>query len=130
MAPPRSPGPGQESLQQMRNLRILLAAVMGACVSMTAVNASAASPRLFSVGFNSSRNNPQQIGADAFKQELDKHFKGRISVDERGTNSFGSENALVAGMLSGALDVAIVTGPTIGPVVPEFGVFDVPFPVS
>lgn len=114
----------------MRNVRAL-AAVIGACLSVTAIDASidtlAASPRLISLGFNSSLNNPQQIGADAFKQELDKYFKGRVSIDERGTNTFGSENALVAGLQAGALDVTIVTGPVIGPVVPEFSVFDVPF---
>ena len=50
-----------------------------------------------------------------------------MSIDERGSNTFGSENALVAGLQVGALDVTIVTGPVIGPVVPEFSVFDVPF---
>ena len=100
----------------MRNVRAL-AVVFAACLSMAAIDASidtvAATPRLISVGFNSSLNNPQQIGADAFKQELEKHFKGRVSIDERGTNTFGSEgyfsftNAINPGTTEGFYALAL-----------------------
>ena len=86
-----------------------------------------ASPRMLSITYNASIGNPQQVAADALVQELKTRLSGRVVVDVRGGNTPGSENALVAATLAGAVDITIVTGPVIGPVVPEFSVFDVPF---
>ena len=86
-----------------------------------------ASPRMVSIGDTAAIGNPQQIGADAMVEELNKRLAGRVAIDVRGGSTAGSENSLVAATQAGTLDVTIVTGPVVGPVVPEFGVFDVPF---
>jgi tripartite ATP-independent transporter DctP family solute receptor len=83
----------------------------------------AASPRLVSLAFNSQLHSPQQVGADELHQKLAAAAGKHIVLDERATNALGSENAILAATQSGAVDVAVLSGS----VVPELGVFDIPF---
>jgi TRAP-type transport system periplasmic protein len=86
-----------------------------------------ASPRLISLAFNSQLRAPQQFGSDEFRKRLlaldDKPFV----VDERGSGALGSENAILAAARSGAVDMAVISGGVVSSVVPELGVFDIPF---
>src|SRR5581483_3676149 len=86
-----------------------------------------ASPRMVSVAYNSSLQNPQQIGFDSFHDKLLALSGKRIVVDGRVGNALGSEGAILAGVRSGAVDVAVVSGGVVSAVVPEMGVFDIPF---
>jgi TRAP-type transport system periplasmic protein len=88
-----------------------------------------ASPAVLSLVFDSQIGNPQQIGAAALRKEIIGRLGERIVIDLRGggTGNLGSENAVLASVQLGAVDIAVLTGPVVTPVVPEFGVFDVPF---
>jgi tripartite ATP-independent transporter DctP family solute receptor len=86
-----------------------------------------ASQRLISLVFNSSVQSPQQSGADQFRQQLLAHGDKRIIVDQRGGNAIGGEAAILAATRSGAVDTAVLSGAVYASVVPEFGVFNVPF---
>jgi tripartite ATP-independent transporter DctP family solute receptor len=88
---------------------------------------AAASPRMVSLVFNSQIQNPQQVGADEFRQKLQTLAGKRIIIDERGGNPFGSEAAVLAATRTGAVDVTVVSGGIASAVVPEMGVFDIPF---
>lgn len=107
------------------NRRAVLALGTGSALALAA--GARASTRMISLGFNSAPGGPQQVGADAFNREIAERTGGQLIIDERGGVTLGSENALVAAAQSGALDLTVVSGPVVGPVVPEFGVFDVPF---
>jgi tripartite ATP-independent transporter DctP family solute receptor len=85
------------------------------------------SPRLVSLAFNSQLQNPQQVGADEFHEKLLALSGRRIVVDERAGNALGSENVILAATRSGAVDVAVISGGVVSSVVPELGVFDIPF---
>ena len=85
------------------------------------------SPKLMSLAFNSQMQNPQQVGADEFHQKLLALSGRRIVIDERAGNALGSENAILAATRSGAVDVAVISGGVTSSVVPELGVFDIPF---
>jgi TRAP-type transport system periplasmic protein len=87
----------------------------------------AASPRLVSLAFNSQLQSPQQMGADELRQKLGAAAGKHIVLDERATNALGSENAILAATQSGAVDVAVLSGSVVSAVVPELGVFDIPF---
>jgi TRAP-type transport system periplasmic protein len=87
----------------------------------------AASPRLVSLAFNSQLQSPQQMGADELHQKLTAAAGKHIVLDERATNALGSENAILAATQSGAVDVAVLSGSVVSAVVPELGVFDIPF---
>jgi TRAP-type transport system periplasmic protein len=86
-----------------------------------------ASPRMVSVAYNSSLQNPQQVGYEAFHEKLLALSGKRIVVDSRVGNALGSEGALLSGVSSGAVDVAVVSGGVVSAVVPAMGVFDIPF---
>lgn len=86
-----------------------------------------ASARLISVVFNSQVQNPQQIGADAFRQKLMASDGRRFVIDERAGNALGSEATILTATRSGAVDVAVLSGGIVGNVVPELSVFDIPF---
>jgi TRAP-type transport system periplasmic protein len=88
----------------------------------------AASPRLVSLAFNSQLQSPQQMGADELRQKLAAATAGKhIVLDERATNALGSENVILAATQSGAVDVSVLSGSVVSAVVPELGVFDIPF---
>jgi tripartite ATP-independent transporter DctP family solute receptor len=86
-----------------------------------------ASPRLISLAFNSQLQAPQQFGSDEFRKQLLELTGKRIAIDERGSGALGSENAIIAAARTGAVDVAVISGGVVSSVVPELGVFDIPF---
>jgi tripartite ATP-independent transporter DctP family solute receptor len=87
----------------------------------------AASPRMISMVFNSQVGSPQQFGADEFRTRLLALAGKRITVDQRGTGAFGSENAILAATQTGAVDMAVISGGVVSSLVPALGVFDIPF---
>lgn len=93
----------------------------------SSINPVAASPQLISLVFSAQTISPQRFGADAFRSVALKEGLGRIAVDERGSATVGSENALLAATLSGSIDVTIVTASIVSSTAPDLGVFDIPF---
>jgi tripartite ATP-independent transporter DctP family solute receptor len=67
------------------------------------------------------------MGADELRQKLAAAAGKHIVLDERATNALGSENAILAATQSGAVDMAVLSGSVVSAVVPELGVFDIPF---
>jgi tripartite ATP-independent transporter DctP family solute receptor len=86
-----------------------------------------ASPRMVSLAFNSQLQAPQQFGSDELRRKLLALTDKRIVVDQRGSGALGSENAILAAIQSGAVDMGVFSGGVVSAVVPELGVFDVPF---
>ncbi len=88
-----------------------------------AVNAQ----QLLSLAYNSAISGPQQVGSDEMRQTLRRLAPASLAVDERGGNTLGSEAALLIAARAGELDMAVVSGSVASSMVPEMGVFDVPF---
>ena len=107
----------------MRTFSVLCSAVVLALAGHTAT----ASPRLISIVSNAATESPQKVGADAFRNEFMTRLGGHVYAEARNNEALGSENAILAAIRSGAADVAVLSGPAVGPIVPEFGVYDVPF---
>jgi tripartite ATP-independent transporter DctP family solute receptor len=95
------------------------------CLPLT--NSADASPRLISLVYSSSSQAPQQIGAERLHQKLMESVGSHFVVDERGGNSVGSENAILAATRAGSVDVTVLTASVVSSSVPELGVFDIPF---
>jgi TRAP-type transport system periplasmic protein len=87
----------------------------------------AGTPQMVSLVFNSAPQGPQQIGGDVFREKLAELAANRIVIDERGGSTLGSETAVIAAMQQGFVDMGTISGSVVSAVVPEFGVFDVPF---
>jgi len=109
--------------RQLRRFCIAGSIIAASLVSHPA----AASSRLISLAFNSQSQAPQQFGSDEFRQKLLALSGKRIVVDYRGNGALGSENTVLAATRSGAVDMAVISGGVVSSVVPELGVFDVPF---
>lgn len=86
-----------------------------------------ASPALISVTYNASEDNPQAIGAAQLEKTFRAHAERRVVLDLLAGSSVGSEGALVTAVQQGAADICVVAGLAVSSVVPELGVFDVPF---
>jgi tripartite ATP-independent transporter DctP family solute receptor len=86
-----------------------------------------ASPRLISLCFNSQLQSPQQFGSDVFRDKLLALAGNHFVVDQRGSGALGSENAVLAATRTGAVDLTVISGGVVSSVVPELGVFDIPF---
>src|SRR3569833_2049397 len=114
---------------QMRK-RIRVAAIVGtmpAAAVLLLSHPAGASPRMVSLALSSQLNNPQQIGADAFRDKLLASPGKRFVVDQRVGTAIGSENTILTAARSGAVDVAVISGGVVSAVVPGMSVFDVPF---
>jgi tripartite ATP-independent transporter DctP family solute receptor len=110
--------------------RIRVAAIVGtmaAAVVLLLSHPAGASPRMVSLALSSQLNNPQQIGADAFRDKLLASPGKRFVVDQRVGTAIGSENTILTAARSGAVDVAVISGGVVSAVVPGMSVFDVPF---
>jgi tripartite ATP-independent transporter DctP family solute receptor len=81
------------------------------------MHSAAAGPRLISVA----------AAPDLFRQKLAATPGNRFIVDERVGNTLGGAPIILAATRSGALDVSVVNGGVVSAVVPELGVFDIPF---
>jgi tripartite ATP-independent transporter DctP family solute receptor len=99
----------------------------GLLAVMAFLSQACAAPRLISTAFNSAVGTPQQFGADEFARKLVAIANKSIVVDERGGNALGSEAAILSAVRFGALDTAVLSGSVLSAVVPEIGVFDIPF---
>jgi tripartite ATP-independent transporter DctP family solute receptor len=82
---------------------------------------------MISLVLNSQVGSPQQFAADEFRTRLLALADKRITVDQRGSGAFGSENAILAAAQTGAVDMAVISGGVVSSVVPALGVFDIPF---
>jgi len=83
--------------------------------------------RLISLCFNSQLQSPQQFGSDVFREKLLALAGNHFVVDQRGSGALGSENAVLAATQTGAVDLTVISGGVVSSVVPELGVFDIPF---
>ena len=79
-------------------MKILFPALAGAVLALSIGLAptTQAAPQMVSLVFNSALQGPQQIGADSFRGKLIELAEGRFAVDERGSNTLGSETAVMA----------------------------------
>jgi TRAP-type transport system periplasmic protein len=110
--------------------RIRVAAIVGTMAAAAVLllsHPAGASPRMVSLALSSQLNNPQQIGADAFRDKLLASPGKRFVVDQRVGTAIGSENTILTAARSGAVDVAVISGGVVSAVVPGMSVFDVPF---
>ena len=103
----------------------LVSAVLA--LSLSCALPARAAPQMVSLVYNGAPQSPQQIGSDQFQRKLAEIAGSRIILDERGGNTLGSETQIIAAMQNGVVDMATLSGSVVSSVVPEFGVFDVPF---
>jgi TRAP-type transport system periplasmic protein len=66
-------------------------------------------------------------GATAFADEIAKRTGGRIAIQQFPDSSLGGDVELAKGVQLGSIDLALITGFGLPGVLPEIGVFNIPF---
>ena len=101
------------------------AAVFGLC-SLVAVEAQAGE-RVLRLGYLFSPTSQLGAGAERFAGEVAARTGGAVRVEPYPNGTVGGEVEMVEELRAGHLDMAFITSAPFASVLPEFGVFDIPF---
>jgi tripartite ATP-independent transporter DctP family solute receptor len=66
-------------------------------------------------------------GAGVFAAEIAKRTSGRFSIEQFPNSALGGEVEMLKAMQTGTIDMAFITGAPLPTVLPEVGVFNIPF---
>ena len=81
----------------------------------------------YNIGYLLSRESQLGIGASVFANEVAKQTNGRIIIEQQPNAILGGEVEMLNGMQVGTIDMAFITGAPLPNIVPEVGVFNIPF---
>lgn len=105
--------------------KTLTTAITGASLAFFALHAQAA--QTVNLGHTLSDSSHYSVGADAFKETLERLSDGEFEVVEHTAGALGGERALIEGLQIGTVDVVITSTGPLGNFVPETYVLDLPF---
>ena len=104
---------------------ILLTGVALACPAIR--RTARAATRTLRIGYIQPQQSQLGAGATAFADDLAKRTGGRIAIQQFPDAALGGDVELAKGVQLGSVDLAIITGLGLSSVVPEAGVFNIPF---
>jgi tripartite ATP-independent transporter DctP family solute receptor len=86
-----------------------------------------AQQKTYKIGYILARESQLGAGAAVFADEVAKRTGGRIIIDPQPNAVMGGEVEMLKGMQLGTVDMAFITGAPLPNIVPEVGVFNIPF---
>lgn len=107
--------------------RLLAAGAISTAVGVLPRASRASSAQPLKIGYLHSQKSQLGAGAQAFADEVAKRTNGRYSLDQYPNAVLGGELEMLDQLSRGELDLAFITGQPVTSVVPEHGIFDVPF---
>ncbi|MFZ1109102.1 MAG: TRAP transporter substrate-binding protein [Rhodomicrobium sp.] len=108
----------------VRSAQVLLIA---AAAWFSVAPAQAQTTRTLKIGYILSKDSQLGAGATAFAEEVAKKSGGRLAVEQYPNSALGGEVEMLKALQLGTLDLAFITGAPLPNVVPEVGVFNIPF---
>ncbi|CAM3480633.1 TRAP transporter substrate-binding protein [Halomonas lysinitropha] len=105
--------------------RTLAVAIGGLTATALSLQVQAATE--VTLGHTLSDSSHYSVGADAFKETLERLSDGEFTVNEHPSGSLGGERAMIEGLQIGTVDVVITSTGPLGNFVPETYVLDLPF---
>lgn len=103
----------------------MVAAVFGLC-SLVASEAQAGE-RVLRLGYLFSQTSQLGAGAERFATDVAARTGGSVRVEPYPNGTVGGEVEMVEELRAGHLDMAFITSAPFAGILPEFGVFDIPF---
>ncbi|GGC93354.1 TRAP transporter substrate-binding protein [Vreelandella lutescens] len=103
----------------------LATAISAMATASIALHAQAATD--ISLGHTLSSTSHYSVGAEAFKETLERLSDGAFTVTEHASGSLGGEREMIEGLQIGTVDVVITSSGPLGNFVPETYVLDLPF---
>jgi TRAP-type C4-dicarboxylate transport system substrate-binding protein len=89
--------------------------------------AAASATRVLKMGYLYVRDSQLGAGAAEFIRRVEGTTHGTCRIEEYPNGAFGGEVEMLDGLRKGELDLAFLTAAPISSLVPEFGIFDLPF---
>lgn len=107
-------------------LRLLVGTIAGfgggSGISVRAENANT-----LKLGYILSRHSQLGAGAQVFADEIAKRTNGRYQIDQYPDSALGGEVEMLKAVQLGTVDLAFITGAPMPNIVPDVGVFNIPF---
>ncbi|SHF70318.1 tripartite ATP-independent transporter solute receptor, DctP family [Modicisalibacter ilicicola DSM 19980] len=108
-----------------RTLTMAVAGATAATLAMSTLSVQAA--QNVTLGHTLSDSSHYSVGADAFKETLERLSDGEFQVTEHPSGALGGERAMIEGLQIGTVDIVITSTGPLGNFVPETYVLDLPF---
>lgn len=106
----------------------LLSGTAAALASGTAAFAmEQQNPKTLKLGYILSRHSQLGAGAEVFATEISKRTNGRYRIDQYPDSALGGEVEMLKAVQLGTVDLAFITGAPMPNILPEIGVFNIPF---
>lgn len=106
----------------------MLGKIILASLLVLAVPAAAqVQQKTYKIGYILPVNSQLGAAATAFADDVAKRTGGKVKIEQYPNSALGGEVDMLSGLQLGTVDVAVVTGAPLPNVVPEVGVFSVPF---
>lgn len=103
------------------------AAILTAALCVGCANQAAASAKILRFGYILSPDSQLGEGEKVFAAEITARTGGRYIVEDYPNAMLGGEVAMMNDVKLGALDLAFITGAPLPKLLPEAGVFNIPF---
>lgn len=107
--------------------KTLFFAALAMALAATAPGSRAEEARVIKLGYILAPHSQLGAGADVFAAEVEKRTQGRYRVDQYPDAALGGEVEMMKGVQLGTVDMAFITGAPMPNIVPEIGVFGIPF---
>src|SRR6185437_11939645 len=101
-------------------------AAIGICCT-AAAGASAQNPKVLKLGYILSKHSQLGAGASVFADEIAKRTGGRYRIEQYPDSALGGEVEMLKAVQLGTVDLAFITGAPLPNILPDVGVFNIPF---
>lgn len=102
------------------------ATIVGLCSILTITRAQA-EERVLRLGFLFAQTSQLGAGAERFAKDVAKRTGGTTRVELYPNGTIGGEVEMAEELRLGHIDIAFITSAPFSSIIPEFGVFDIPF---
>jgi TRAP-type transport system periplasmic protein len=109
----------------MTSIQSIAAGALAAALVSAPLHAEPA--RTLKMGYILSVDSQLGAGAKVLADELAKRTQGRITVEQYPNSGLGGEVEMLKGVQLGTIDLAFITGAPLPNLLPEVGVFNIPF---
>ena len=89
--------------------------------------AASAQQKTYRIGYILSTQSQLGVGATVFAAEVAKQTAGKIKIEQQPNAALGGEVEMLSGLQLGTVDFAFITGAPLPNIIPEVGVFNIPF---
>ncbi|MGH1570500.1 TRAP transporter substrate-binding protein [Methylobacterium sp. P31] len=108
-------------------LQGLAACGLGALTALGTPRPARSATHVLKMGYVFVRASQLGAGAAEFARRIETGTKGAWRVEEYPNGAFGGEVEMLDGLRKGELDLAFLTAAPFSSLVPDFGIFDLPF---